>query len=676
MGRHQADDRRRGIAGWPIVATVAAVLLIAGTITYFTVLRSSDDDATPSCTGALTMPIVASAGSSSVSRMLSDAFNATQPSARSTCLNTTVVTLPAGQAAAALGSSWQGRPDPPPGVWVTDDVGSLLAVEQADGSVTAGRDRDPIASSPVVLAAHSADAAAVSGLIWRALSNQVGADGQAKGGNGEPLTVELLDPRTNRASAYALASMLAEGGKLPATVTSNPALAAFKDSVSQAPSTTEALGELTAQATGRLVPVTEADLAAFNTTSGAPPLTAIYPSGPTAGDQIFVVPLGGQWMTPDLHDAATKFKTFVRSANGKAILGSGHLRVSGSTPGAAPGISPTTSVDLLSVSSTEFADATAASLGFPAEADEPGSASADVAGTAASAPSPPPSTDGATGQSPATGPSTSPATSSPTVATPSTTGPATTGSTAAPTAPSTTAPSTPTTLTPTTTSGPTTDVSSTSPSTSTSTTSTSSSGPTQAGPFVTVVMDTSATWSTLVGGKSRTDWAREGLRAAVAANSSTQLGLWSFSSTDGADGYLAMVDAGPLTAEVRGRPRSQVLAEGIAELGAAGRRTLYAAIPAAVRAAAKTASAQTPHTVIVVTDGPDQTPDTPRSAVIGAVQEAVAGNPHVRLVILGVGDKPVPEALTEIAQAGKGSYVEVRTTDALPKAITDAVGRA
>lgn len=646
MGRHIAVGRRRGVAGWPLVVLGLVVLVIAGTVVYFALLRKGNAATATNCTGTVSLPVLASSGASPVARALSDAFNATSPEARSTCLATSVTTLSAGDAGTALAVGWVGRSDPAPGVWITDDGSVLAAVDRSNSELTAGRDAEPIASSPVVLAMRKADAARHPAPAWSKMAVELT--------NGAGPHLVLPDPQTNRATAYALSSMMATTDSAPTVAAAKKAssrLKALSTFRSDAPTTGDALDQIAGSEAMDAVPVTEADLAVYNNSS-AEQLTAVYPPGPTAGDDVFAVALSGGWMTPTLIDAATRFHAFARSPDGQKILVAAHLRVPGMATPAAAGIHPETAVSRLPPAEPGVAATLATGIGFTKSGATPPPAAAGSSVPPASSVLPAPS-----GSSAPT--STRPSATAPPAGSPRPAG--STAPTSSPTAPTTsrTAPTT----------------NSTAPTTNSTTSNSSGTGSAvrppviEPGPAVTFLVDTSSTWETVVSGQSRTSWLQQGLTEVLAHAGSTEIGLWSTSSNDGIDGYRTLVPTGPLTEKLDGGFRSAELTSAIADLDSSGTRRNYRALPKALSEAAVGASSQHPHRVILVTDGPDQTPDYSRAAAIAEITAATQNNPNVHLEIIGVGEAAPDQSLQGIAAAGNGSYTDVARTPELPAAL-------
>jgi hypothetical protein len=139
------------------------------------------------------------------------AFNQTAPVARSACVTAVVEAMPDAQAQLGLADQWQQAAGPPPAIWVPQSDAALHALESTNSAMTAGRDTSPIATSPVVIAVRDADAgsAASAGLSWQDLAGATGPDGTMALPSGRHLVLALPDPSTNRATSYALQSVLA-----------------------------------------------------------------------------------------------------------------------------------------------------------------------------------------------------------------------------------------------------------------------------------------------------------------------------------------------------------------------------------------------------------------------------------------------------------------------------------
>jgi len=335
MARHTSDGSRRGLAPWVIVTAIAVLVIAGATTAYLFIVNGSDDQASGGCTGQVVLPITTSAGSTAAIRSAAAGFDATAPSARSTCVTTEVSEMPGDQAVQALASNWLAGPGPAPGVWVPTSEADLTTLESTDSAMTAGRDPDPMAGSPVVLAVRDQDAQALSTLSWATLPSAAGATVLS---SGDKLIVALPEPVANRATSYALQSVLATGAAAidPAAV---PTAAAQLDALAKAGppiqpgTTTEALTQLAGgRAAFTAVPVVESELAAFTAANPGTSLVAVHPVGPTVGDELYGVPLTAQWVTPTLREAGAEFLAYLRSPAGQQFLVDADLRLTGSTP--------------------------------------------------------------------------------------------------------------------------------------------------------------------------------------------------------------------------------------------------------------------------------------------------------------------------------------------------------
>ncbi len=332
--RHGSGDARRGIAPWIIVTVVTVVVVAAAAVGYVLITRGSDDDAAASCNSQVILPVVASPGSSAAIAAAAAAFDATQPVARSACITTAVTTLPGPDAEQALAGGWTAQSSPAPAMWVPDSEADLLALETSNSAMTAGRDADPLATSPVVLAVRTedADAMAAAGVSWQSLPTATGPTGSVVLPSGGHLITALPGPVNNRATSYALQSVVAATSGAPVTEAKVTAAApqlkavAAGGPVPQPALTKDALTALAAEKGGfTTVPVVQSDLTNF--TAGTPGLTGVAPSGATVGDAVFAVPLTASWVTPTLDDAAALFASYLRGQDGTAAFTQNGMQV-------------------------------------------------------------------------------------------------------------------------------------------------------------------------------------------------------------------------------------------------------------------------------------------------------------------------------------------------------------
>ena len=102
--------------------------------------------------------MVAAPGAAAAITAAATAFDATAPVARSACVSTTVTTLPNRRPTRRSPTGGSSNRAAAPGMWVTDSVAALSALEDTDSALTAGRDTSPMATSPVVIAVRTDDA--------------------------------------------------------------------------------------------------------------------------------------------------------------------------------------------------------------------------------------------------------------------------------------------------------------------------------------------------------------------------------------------------------------------------------------------------------------------------------------------------------------------------------------
>src|SRR6478752_8859476 len=208
--RHASRGGRRGVASWIILTVIAAVLVIGAALAYILIVGGSDK-AAGTCSSQVQLPVVSAPGATAAITSAATAFNATAPVARSACVTAAVTSLPDSQAQLALADEWQQAAGTPPAIWVPESEAALHTLEATDSAMTAGRDTSPIATSPVVIAVRDADAgsAASAGVSWQDLAGATGPDGAVALPSGRHLVLALPDPSANRATSYALQSVLA-----------------------------------------------------------------------------------------------------------------------------------------------------------------------------------------------------------------------------------------------------------------------------------------------------------------------------------------------------------------------------------------------------------------------------------------------------------------------------------
>ncbi len=633
MGRHSRPGRRRSLAPWVII-TAAVVAMVAAVTTVFLVAVNRRP-AVAYCTGTVVLHVAASPAAGPAVSVAATAYDATRPVARSTCVATTVRVDDGAATVKALIGGWRNRPTPGPALWVADSPADVAAVQTAVPALVAGRSRKPVATSPVVLAARTADAAALAGLGW-SFEDPPGRPG------GRTFSVAFPDPAANPTSVRGLEAVLAAArpaaadplaavtgalvtqlagsvrlppatadptagttpaGTTPAGTTPAGTRPAGNPPAGTAPADTAAA--LTALRDGSAgftaVPVTEAAVAQLDQGSAAA-VTAVYPDGPTVIMQLLPTPLSGAWVDQTATAAAAGFTSYLAGPAGRQILADAGLRVPGTAPAQAPsGIEASRPVTGLADAGPDVRTALARAYAqrFPAPSRATRSSRSGGAPT-----------------------STVPATSTSSV------------------------PSTSTSTAP---------LPSTLPSIS--------SAPAVPGTRVTFLIDSSAEMAVTEGGQTRSAAAGVALTQAFAAVPGAAAGLWTMSGADGSTGFTQRVSTGALTAQSRATAIPQTLAD----QPSTGNCWLYAAIQAAyldpgtlpVGGAGPDSPGRSATRLVVITASSDATPGLSRASVIAAVAGA-AGN-GVELDILGIGTDVNAQALSDIAQAGLGGYSELPT---------------
>jgi hypothetical protein len=629
MGRHADDQRSRGVARWVVIGTAVVVILAAISVGYLIVMRDSGK-ADAVCDSRVTVAVAAGPAVSPALGAAIRAYNAKQPVVRSLCVSASLTTVADRTALAGLTGTWPADGGAAPALWIPDDQAYLAALDAARPDVAAGHPTDPAAWSPVVLAVRNDDAAALGSLRWADLPGAVGSSGSAALPDNRHLVLALPEATGNPGTGLAGQSVVASAAGTTKAVTAADvttaaaALGSLRTGSTPAGDTTEeALSALAAgTGTATAVPVTEADLVAFDATHGGA-LTAVHPSGPAAGYQVITAPISGSWVNADLATAAADVEAFIADPAGQQILADAGWRTAAAKPSRPQsGVDTTAPVTPLPTATPTVGAAIAEALG--------GSGSPVTSATPTSAPS--------------TGASTS--------------------------TPASTASGTVTSTTPTTTARSTTPsaTSTTTPTTRSSTSATTTVDPAASGPVLTILIDRSSDLGDTAGGKPLTDWVRQALTSVTNGKITDTAGLWTSSSLDTPGGYVQVVSTGPLTGKVGTRTRSAALASSIAGLTPGGSRWIYGAIIAADASAVSGADARRADRLVVITTGADNTPNTSRAKVINAVK---SGAGTVRVDVIGLGSAVPATAFDQIAAAGGGTYVPVADPAKLTQALTD-----
>ncbi|HEY7814322.1 MAG TPA: substrate-binding domain-containing protein [Nakamurella sp.] len=377
--RHGSGSGGARIAPWIIVTIVAAVV-VAGAVTAF-VLITRDSKETATCSSQVVLEVVAAPGAGPAIEAAGSAFDATAPVARSACVTTDVTTASGSETATDLADGWIGQPSQGPAVWFPDSAADLNTLETAVSAMTAGRNPAPMAASPVVLAVRTADAAAVTAanLQWTDLPGAAGPNGSVILPEGRELILALPDPTANRATSYALQSVLAGATSAaidPTVVAANAGtLAGLDDGGPAAPpaTTLDALDDLASGNAGfTAVPIVAAEFEQLAEQN--PGLSTVTLGGNTAGDQIYGVPITASWVDPTMDAAASAFLAYLRGSAGQQVLTEHGLKVA-----------PDTGVQVADAGSA-VAAALAAAIGAPAADAGSGGAVTSSADTSTTVP--------------------------------------------------------------------------------------------------------------------------------------------------------------------------------------------------------------------------------------------------------------------------------------------------
>lgn len=606
MGRHASAERRRSVAAWPIIVGVVVLLLVAATVGYFRIVNDDGDD-TAACSGTTVLPVVVAPGAAPAVQQAARAFNATKPEARSTCVSVAVTTMPGPAAVTALAGGWGGQRTPAPGLWIADSAADVAALDATRPAMTAGHATRGLASSPVVLAVRRAPTAAP--VSWTALATGSGG-----------LVLGIGDPAANRGSAAALQSLVRGGSATPAAATAidaaavavaEPALARLAVGSSTTPATTDLA--LTDLAGGKsrytAVPVVESDLATFNSGKGTT-LTAVYPTGPTAGTEVLPIPLTANWVSSAMSDAAAAFDGFLGDAAGMKVLAAAHLRIA-AAPVEAAGVDLRTPVTVLpdpgAAAGAALSAAWTAAVGgvttaaTPSAATTTGRASGTGAGTAGT------TVSGLLSSTPATTP------------------------------PSTAAAATTTTVA-------------------------STSRAVATAPAITFLVDASGSMSTLNNGAQRLTWVKSAISTVVQQRPRSSFGLWSFATTTS-----EAIPLGPPDQLIGATPRSSAIIDALNRLAPSGNSHTYGTIRTALTDVATAVAPGSVHRVILLTDGSDSTPGLTRDSIKATVAAVTGQHPGLTLDIIGLSSSVNEQALAEIAAAGGGTFRTLSTlTDLAP----------
>ncbi len=604
MARHANDGpHRRGVAPWVLITSaVVAVVVVATAVFLWAVNKPST---VTSCTSNAVLQVMASAETAPAVTAAAAAFDASKPIARSACITTQVGSDDGADVVAGLAGGWKGRTTPAPGMWVASSVADVTALDTKAPSVIAGRSTTPIGTTPTVLAVPAADAGALTGLSWSALAEGAGKPAGIALANGRTFTLGWPDPAGNAPSTAALQSIaVADDPQVSqadqGTVTTSTALMAGLRESSFSGLPNTTQAALTALAAG------SNGFTAMPATeaqvAGVSGLAAVYPTGRTVSFGVLPVVLTADWVDPTASAAAASFRTFLSGPAGRQILADHGFRVPGVSPSVSmSGVHAGTAVVALPDASPEVRAALAAEFATGSAADSSSSS--------------PPTTASSTRPSASASPHPTPGPTPSHRPTPS--------ASATPAA---------------------------SPSPSVSPTP-------AAGAVVTFVIDTSAAMATVDGTGTRLAAVQNAVTTALAANSGAQAGLWTVSTADGSTGFTQRIVTGPVSEQ----SRATALPGALSAITPSGSCWLYGAIQTVYPDAAGKVVAGRPNRVVVITASSDSTPGLSRSTLVTGITGVA--NSGVELDVLGLSDDVNTTAMTQIAQAGHGTYTRVAVAD-------------
>lgn len=194
---------------------------------------------------------------------------------------------------------------------------------------------------------------------------------------------------------------------------------------------------------------------------------------------------------------------------------------------------------------------------------------------------------------------------------------------------------------------------------------------------VLVVLDTSGSMNEKVaaaGGMTRLELAKRAITESLPLFSDrTSVGLWTFARRDNGIDYTRVLDLGPLSRTVSGRPAREALQSSVASVRADGATGLYDTVIAAGKAAGD-AWRPGDNSIILISDGRNEDPGS------ATLDQAVArlkplANPDrpVRILSIALGAQADAAALQRISAATGGEAYIARQSEDLDKVFLAAL---
>jgi Ca-activated chloride channel homolog len=264
--RAQGRRRRTG----RIVATLvgAAVLAGGGVVAVRTAGAHSHHKsvAAPSCTGAVSVPVLAAPTVQAAVAAAAEQWNASHPSVQGQCVRAVVTGVDSAAATKSLAS------EATPTLWIPDSrlwAGKLAAASPALASAV--KVDGSIATSPLVVAAPPGKAGAIGAAA------KAGWAGVLSG----PAQVTVTDPTTTAAGALIMIGLSAQNGTAPGAAAKLVGLY-IRLQTAMLPDSATGLSALQAEPASAPAFVTsEQNVFLANHGNSAPVVSAVYPSGPT-----------------------------------------------------------------------------------------------------------------------------------------------------------------------------------------------------------------------------------------------------------------------------------------------------------------------------------------------------------------------------------------------------------
>jgi hypothetical protein len=262
----QGRRRRTG----RIVATLVGVLLLAGGVTVGVLAAGGHShhkaDAAPSCTGEVSVPVIAAPTVEVAVGAVAGQWNASHPSVQGHCVRAVVTELDSAGATKSLSS------DATPTLWIPDSrlwAGKLTAASPA--LAAAVKVDGSIGTSPLVVAAPPGKAGAIGAAAKAGWAGVLSGSAQ----------VTVTDPTTTSAGALVMIGLSAQNATAPGAAAKLVGLF-IRLQAAMLPDSATGLTALQAKpASAPAFVASEQDVFLGNRGKTAPVAVAVYPSGPT-----------------------------------------------------------------------------------------------------------------------------------------------------------------------------------------------------------------------------------------------------------------------------------------------------------------------------------------------------------------------------------------------------------